>query len=226
MNRTVLLIEDDPSMARGLKDNFEFAGYTVRTARDGDQALEALKDPPQLIILDIMLPKINGFEICRYIRNEGMDIPVIMLSAKDQESDVVLGLTLGADDYVIKPFSMRELLARSEALLRRHQAGAKTVLSFGDCRLDLHSHRFEKGGVEVPLSPREFDLLAFFAQHAGKALSREKIMNAVWGHGRGVTLRSVDRFVTTLRTKIEENSSAPKFIHTIREFGYRFEPMD
>jgi DNA-binding response OmpR family regulator len=201
---TILIIEDDPVMLRGLKDNFEYEGYPVQTAQDGDSGLKlALAVQPALIILDLMLPKVNGYEICRFLREEKMEMPIIMLTAKGQESDVVLGLKLGADDYVTKPFSIKELLARVEAFLRRHKQQAEHVITFGDCRLDTTARILVRGGAEVPLSPKEFELLAFLTTNAGRALSRDRIMSSVWGYDCRVTPRSIDRFVNALRNKFE-----------------------
>ncbi|MHC4281313.1 MAG: response regulator transcription factor [Planctomycetota bacterium] len=207
---TVLIIEDDPTMLRGLKDNFEFQGYKVFTATDGEEGLNAaLNKKPDLILLDIMLPKINGYEICRLVRQEGLEMPIIMLTAKGEESDIVLGLNLGADDYVTKPFSIKELLARSAAFLRR--------------RLDIPARKLTKKGKEVKLSPKEYKLLEYFVKHEGRALTRDEILNNVWGYDCYVTPRSIDRFVTTLRNKIEVKPHRPGFIKTIREIGYKFE---
>lgn len=222
---TVLIIEDDPTMLRGLKDNFEFEGYRVQTAADGDLGLKAaLKIRPDLIILDLMLPKVNGYEICRFLREEKLDMPIIMLTAKGQESDKVLGLKLGADDYVTKPFSIKELLARAEAFLRRRRKSTTTAFEFGDCQLDTEARTLTRAGEDVPLSPKEFELLAYFAAHAGRALSRDTIMTNVWGYDAMVTPRSIDRFVNALRNKIEPDPTVPRFIKTVREFGYKFEP--
>ncbi len=222
---TVLIVEDDPTMLRGLKDNFEFRGYKVFTATDGEQGLNAaLNVKPDLIILDIMLPKINGYEICRLIRKENIPTPIIMLTAKGEESDIVLGLNLGADDYVTKPFSIKELLARAEALLRRTRQAAKDVYEFADFRLDISARKLTRKGKEIKLSPKEFKLLELFVKKPGRALSRDEILNLVWGYDSFTGQRSIDRFVTTLRDKIEPDPSNPKFIRTIREFGYKFEP--
>jgi DNA-binding response OmpR family regulator len=222
---TVLIIEDDPTMLRGLKDNFEFKGYKVLTASDGEKGLEAaLNAKPDLILLDIMLPKINGYEICRLIREAKLRMPIIMLTAKGEESDIVLGLNLGADDYVTKPFSIKELLARAAAFLRRAKKEVQDIHEFGSYRLDISARRLTRKGKEIELSPKEFDLLAFFVEKQGRALTRDEILNAVWGYDCIVTPRSIDRFVTTLRDKIEPDPSKPIFIHTIRQIGYRFEP--
>jgi len=222
---TILIVEDDPSMLTGLKDNFEFKGYKVLTAADGEKGLDAaLNATPDLIILDIMLPKINGYEICRLIRAEGLEMPIIMLTAKGEESDVVLGLNIGADDYVTKPFSISELLARSAAFLRRTKKEVEEVVEFGDLRLDQAARRLTRAGEEIELSPKEFSLLLYFVEKSGRALTRDEILNAVWGYDCIVTSRSVDRFVTTLRNKIEPDPATPVFIHTVRQVGYRFDP--
>jgi len=221
----VLIIEDDATLLRVLKDNFEFAGYRVATAADGKSGLlSALDERPDLIVLDLMLPEINGYELCRLLRKEKLDVPIIMLTAKGQESDIVLGLELGADDYVTKPFSMKELLARAGAFLRRRRSAEPATYRFGEFELSLDSRTLRRGDRAFPLTPREFDLLAFLARRAGRALTRDEILRAVWGHGVFVTGRSVDRCVTTLRSKIEPDPRKPTFIRTVREVGYRFEP--
>ena len=223
-DETVLIVEDDPAMLRGLKDNFEFEGCRVVTASDGEKGLEAaLNAKPDLIVLDIMLPGLNGYEICRILRDEGLETPIVMLTAKGQESDVVLGLNLGADDYVTKPFSVKELLARANALLRRRRRGERNVYRFGDCELDLSSRKLLRAGGEVALTPKEFALLAMLLRRAGRALTRGEILKSVWGYDVFVTSRSVDRCVNTLRKKVEPDPGRPAFIKTVREIGYRFE---
>ena len=224
---TVLIIEDDATMLRGLKDNFEFKGYRTITAADGEAGLQAaLSEKPDLIILDIMLPKINGYEICRLIREQKLEMLIIMLTAKGQESDIVLGLNLGADDYVTKPFSIKELLARSAAFLRRGRCAEQQVYEFADYHFDIGARRLTRRGNEIKLSPKEFKLLELFVKRLGRALTRDEILNAVWGYDCFVSSRSIDRFVTTLRNKIEPDLHNPTFIHTIREVGYRFEPPE
>jgi DNA-binding response OmpR family regulator len=223
-SETILIVEDDPVMLRGLKDNFEFEGYHVQTAVDGDAGLKmALAAQPALIVLDVMLPKVNGYELCRFLREEKLEMPIIMLTAKGQESDVVLGLKLGADDYVTKPFGIKELLARVEAFLRRRRREPGEVITFGDCRLDTAARRLLRAGADVPLSPKEFELLAFLAINAGRALSRDRIMTSVWGYDCRVTPRSIDRFINALRNKIEADPAQPRILKTVREFGYKFE---
>jgi DNA-binding response OmpR family regulator len=224
-SETVLIIEDDATMLRGLKDNFEFEGFRVATADDGEKGLEAaMSVRPDLIVLDIMLPKINGYEICRLIRKANLDMPIIMLTAKGQEQDIILGLNLGADDYVTKPFSIRQLLARANAFLRRKRQAAATMHEFGDLTLDLSSRRLTRKGKEIALTPKEFGLLALFCRRPGRALTRDEILNRVWGSDVFVTRRSVDRCVNTLRAKIEPDPAHARFIQTVRPIGYRFEP--
>lgn len=221
---TILVVEDDPTLLRVLKDNLERDGHDVRTAADGEKGLQLAREcKPDLILLDIMLPAINGYEVCRLLRRDGLTMPIVMLTAKGQESDIVLGLNLGADDYVTKPFSIRELMARVNAFLRRGRAGDTQALRFGDCELNLQSHRLLRGGEEVQLTPKEFGVLAYLATRSGRALTREQILAAVWGDTFFVTVRSVDRCVTTLRGKIEADPRNPRHVQTVREVGYRFE---
>ena len=215
----LLIVEDDPALLRGLKDNFEAQQYRVRTARDGQEGLAAaLAAPPDLLILDIMLPKMNGYEICRVLRAKQFDMPIIMLTAKGQEEDIIRGLELGADDYVTKPFSIRELLARAKAFLRRREGTASTIFEFGDCKLYLTAHKLFRNGAEVALTTKEFRLLEFLVKRPGRAVTRDQILDAVWGNEIIVNDRSVDRCVTTLRAKIDSSC-----IQTIRNIGYRFE---
>lgn len=224
---TILIIEDDATMLRALKDNFEFKGYCVLTADDGEEGLNAaLNNKPDLILLDIMLPEINGYEVCRLIRKENLNMPIIMLTAKGEESDIILGLNLGADDYVTKPFSIKELLARAAAFLRRSRQTEQDVYEFGDCCLDIPARKLTRKGDEIKLSPKEFSLLEYFVKKPGRALTRDEILNMVWGYDSFIGSRSIDRFVTTLRNKIEPDPHNPMFIHTIREIGYKFEPPE
>ena len=223
-SNSVLIVEDDPTMLKVLKDNFEFDGLTVKTASDGEQGLEeALKGRADLIVLDIMLPKINGYELCRLVRKEGLDMPIIMLTAKRQEPDVILGLNLGADDYVTKPFSIRELLARAHAFLRRRREKTAEVYRFGEYELNSETHKLLRKGVEVALTPKEFGVLEFFLRRPGRALTRDHILNSVWGNQIYVTSRSVDRCISTLRRKIEADPHQPTLIKTIQDIGYRCE---
>ena len=219
----ILIIEDDATLLRVLTDNFRHEGYTIRTACDGKQGLAAAIDfRPDLIVLDIMLPEINGYELCRAVREKQLDMPIIMLTAKGQESDIVLGLNLGADDYVTKPFSIKALLARASALLRRRRQVEPQVVRFGECELHHGSHQLYRGGATVPLTPKEFRVLQYFASHPSQALTRGQILANVWGNDLWVNLRSVDRCVTTLRKKIETYPDHPQLIQTVRDVGYRF----
>jgi DNA-binding response OmpR family regulator len=220
----ILIVEDEPALLRGLKDTFTARGCEVLTAADGETGLNlALSAQPDLMLLDIMLPKVNGYEICRAVREHSLDYPIVMLTARGQEEDVVLGLNLGADDYVTKPFKIRELVARVHAFLRRRQSGQETGCRFGEFELDLASHKLFRAGREVELTAKEFRLLAHLAQRAGRALARNDILDAVWGNAVIVTPRSIDRCVTTLRAKIEPDPHNPTYIQTIRDIGYRFE---
>jgi len=222
--KNVLIIEDNPTMLRGLKDNFEIKGYRVKTARDGEQGLNtALDTNPDLIILDIMLPKINGYEVCEKIRKKNLDMPIIMLTAKDQEADIVLGLNLGADDYVTKPFSIKELLARAEAFMRRRITRQPTVFEFGDYRLDVEASTLTRSGKPIDLSPGEFKMLHLFLKRVGCTLTTDEIRNFVWGYSRFITLRDIDDAVNKLRAKIETDPDNPEFIHTVKMIGYKFE---
>jgi two-component system alkaline phosphatase synthesis response regulator PhoP len=221
---TILIIEDDKTLLRGLKDNFEFAGFTVITSEDGEEGLEkALDLKPDLIILDLMLPGINGYEICREIRDQDLDMPIIMLTAKSQESDIVLGLNLGANDYVTKPFSIKELIARVNAFLRSKRKKEAVSYNFGEFELNMASRKLNRNGVNIPLTPKEYGLLSLLVTNPDRVFTRDQILNIVWGYDVFVTRRSVDRCVNSLRNKIESNPAQPVFIKTVREVGYRFE---
>lgn len=220
----LLLIEDEPALARGLSDALRANGFDVTVAADGQAGLDvALRGASDLIVLDIMLPGVNGYEICREVRAHGLDVPIVMLTAKGQESDIILGLDLGADDYITKPFRTGELIARVKAFLRRRR-GPVTTVTFGDCEIDLVARRCRRDGLELDLTTKEFALLAYFASRPGCALSRDVILGAVWGSSVFVTPRSIDRCIATLRSKVEPNPHTPIYIQTIRDIGYRFEP--
>jgi DNA-binding response OmpR family regulator len=220
----VLLVEDEPALARGVADLLAARGFDVEVAADGQQGLDAaLSGRADLVLLDIMLPRVNGYEICRTVRSHGIDVPILMLTAKGQEDDIVLGLNLGADDYITKPFRAAELVARVRAFLRRRQS-SQPACRFGDCEIDLRARKVLRRGVTVDLTAKEFALLAYFATRPGCALSRDTILNAVWGSSIFVTPRSIDRCVATLRAKVEPDPHNPAFIQTVREIGYRFEP--
>jgi DNA-binding response OmpR family regulator len=224
MPETIVIVEDDTALLRGLKDNFEFEGFCVVTAVDGECGLRAARTAkPDLILLDIMLPKVNGYEVCRLLRQEGLDVPIIMLTAKGQESDVVLGLNLGADDYVTKPFSVKELLARANAFLRRARAPQAAVFRFGPWELNRTAKTLARQGRRVELTPKEFAVLDLLTRRIGRALTRDEILRQVWGYDVFVTRRSVDRCMNTLRGKIEEQAGQTRWIQTVRDIGYRFE---
>lgn len=220
----ILIVEDDRTLARGLADALRAQQFEVSVAHDGQTGMEeALRGDADLILLDVMLPKVNGYEVCRAVRDEGLDVPILMVTAKGQEADAILGLNLGADDYIVKPFRVGELLARVRASLRR-RASARPVTRFGECEIDLQARTVRRNGTPVELTAKEYRLLAYFAERPGRALSRDTILDAVWGRSVFVTPRSIDRCVTTLRAKIEPDPRNPSYIHTIREIGYRFEP--
>ena len=220
----MLLIEDEPALARGVSDMLRSRGFDVEVAADGQHGLDAaLSGRADLLLLDVMLPKVNGYEICRAVRSHGLDVPILMLTAKGQEDDIILGLNLGADDYITKPFRSGELIARVRACLRRRR-GAQPVCRFGDCEIDLPARKVLCRGTALDLTAKEFALLAYFASRPGCALPRDVILNAVWGSSVFVTPRSIDRCVATLRAKVEPDPHRPLYIQTIREIGYRFEP--
>ncbi len=221
----ILIIEDEPALLRGLKDTFTSKGHEVLTASDGPSGLSlALEKSPDLILLDIMLPRMNGYEICRALRHEGLEMPILMLTAKGQEEDIILGLNLGADDYVTKPFRIRELVARANAFLRRAKSQKSSIIIFGDFELNLTSRKLFQKGKEIDLTAKEWGLLSYFATRPGRALTRNDVLDNVWGRSVIVTPRSIDRCVATLRAKIEPDPHNPTFIQTIRDIGYRFEP--
>jgi DNA-binding response OmpR family regulator len=221
----VLVIEDEPALQRGLRDVFASNGYEVISATDGRAGLDAaLTGEPDLILLDVMLPQVNGYEICQTVRDRGIDVPILMLTAKGQEADIILGLNVGADDYITKPFRIGELLARVQRFLRRRQATGGSTHRFGDCEVDLKAQTVTRSGTRVALTTKEFRLLAYFLARPGCALARDTILDAVWGTSVFVLPRSIDRCVTTLRAKVEPDPRQPRYIQTIRDIGYRFEP--
>ena len=222
MNR-VLIVEDDPSMAAALRDGFESEGYEVRLADDGASGLRAAdSDPPDLLILDVMLPRMSGLDVCRKLRQQGSRLPIIMLTARSQEIDKVIGLRAGADDYVSKPFGFLELLARVEALLRRASPLASNVMQFGDVYLDLEKREVHKNGKQLDLSPREFRLLAYLVDHRGEVVERQTLLDAVWGYQEAPLTRTVDMHVAKLRRKLEDDPANPRLIITVHRAGYRF----
>jgi two-component system alkaline phosphatase synthesis response regulator PhoP len=221
----VLIVEDEPDMILGLKDNFEFEGYEVITAPDGAAGLERARSAkPDLIILDIMLPKLSGLEVCKSLRGEGYSNPIIMLTARGQEIDKVVGLELGADDYVTKPFSIRELLARVRAILRRTEGKKKRLerYRFADVELDFEIYRARKGEEPLDLSPREFELLRYLIERKGETVSRDRLLEDVWGYESYPSTRTVDTHIAKLRAKIGDSGSEPRYILTIHGSGYKF----
>lgn len=226
MPKKILIIEDDPGILLSLKDEFESEGYTVSTAEDGEKGLEIAKQQrPDLIILDIMLPVIDGYEVCKRLRMEGDTTPIIMLTVKDKEIDRVLGLELGADDYVTKPFSLRELMARVKAVLRRTEERAKDLATynFAQVELDFKKYEAKKKGKKLDLTPLEFQMLKLFIQRKGEVISRDDFLDKIWGEDNTfVSFRTVDSHIANIRKKIEDDPSNPKHIISIRGVGYKF----
>lgn len=223
---TILLVEDDPTLSETLRYNLEREGYTVLPAMDGVVALElARSSQPDLVILDIMLPRLDGFSVCRILRQES-DVPIIMLTARQDEVDRIAGLELGADDYVPKPFSLGELLARVRAIRRRtdrRSEGDREVLDAGDLRIDTGSRRAWRDGGELNLSQKEFDLLTCLVRNRGMALSRDVLLERVWGYAFIGDSRTVDVHIRWLREKVEPDPGKPVYIQTVRGVGYRLE---
>jgi DNA-binding response OmpR family regulator len=223
--KKILIIEDEESILMPLEDNLKLEGYEVASAKDGQQGLAmATGQPYDLIILDIMLPKMDGFEVCRQLRQDRVMTPILMLTAKSQEVDKVLGLELGADDYMTKPFSSRELLARIKAILRRASEPLRGVdaFRFGDIELDFISYEAKKGGRPVPLTALEFSLLHFLVQNRGRVVDRNEILDTVWGKEVYVDPRTIDKHVSLLRRKFEDDPQNPKYILGVRGVGYKF----
>ena len=226
--KTVLIVEDDKAMILGLSENLRFEGYDVLTASDGELGLRlALEKRPDLILLDIVLPGMTGYQVCKALRDEGRRTPVVMLTARDEEVDKITGFDMGADDYMTKPFSVRELLARIRAVLRRAERRGDTGIKykFGDFILDMRSRTLSRKGKaekEITLTRTEFELLACLVTNEGKAMSREVLLNEVWGTQYLGTQRSLDTFVAGLRSKIEANPGKPHFILTVHGVGYKF----
>ena len=220
----ILVVEDEPRLALGLEDDLKLEGYEVEVVRDGETASRRAREQSfDLIILDVMLPRKDGFEVCRELRRAGLRTPVILLTAKTQESDKVLGLELGADDYVTKPFSPRELRARVKAVLRRAAGEIPEIYGFGDVEVDFTRCELRRAGDAVEMTPIEFKLLAAFIRHRGHTLSRDKLLDEVWGRETFVTDRVVDTHITNLRKKIEPKPSEPRFLISVRGMGYRFD---
>ncbi|HTZ95896.1 MAG TPA: response regulator transcription factor [Terriglobales bacterium] len=221
----ILIVEDEPNMVSGLRDNFEFEGYQVITAPDGVAGLErALSEMPDIVILDVMMPRMSGLDVCKQLKAKRPSLPIIMLTARGQEVDKVVGLELGADDYVTKPFSIRELLARVKAVMRRAGITTKPAekFAFGDVEVNFKSCQVSKRGKAVDFSSKEFDLLKFFLHHPGETLSRDRLLEEVWGYDHFPTTRTVDAHVVRLRQKVEPRPEEPRFILTVHGTGYKF----
>ena len=221
----VLIIEDEPNMILGLKDSCEYEGYEVVVARDGKEGLDkAATEKPDIILLDVMLPLMSGIDVCRTLRTRGIETPIVMLTARSQETDKVVGLEVGADDYVTKPFSVKELLARIRAHLRR---SAKQVVemesfTFGDVELNFKKYAARKGGQALDLSAREFEILRYLIRHRGEIVTRDQLLDEVWGYESSPITRTVDNHIAKLRQKIELDPSEPQHIVTVHRLGYRF----
>jgi len=225
MNR-ILIVEDDPAMSVALRDGFEFEKYMVEMAGDGEEGLRlASRGDHDLIVLDVMLPKKSGLDVCKDLRQNGSRTPVIMLTARGQEIDKIVGLKLGADDYVTKPFSFMELLARVEAVLRRvHRTAAGDEYEFGDVKLDFRTYQATKSGGSIELTPREFRILRYFIDHSEEVVSREALLNHVWGYDSSAFTRTVDTHMARLRQKVENTPSEPRHLLTVHRVGYKFVP--
>ena len=225
MPRKVLIVEDDEAMSVALRDGFLYEGFTVIEAGDGESALQlAAQQSPELILLDVMLPRLSGLDVCKKIRAEGSRVPIIMLTARGQEIDKVLGLKLGADDYITKPFSFMELMARVEAVLRRASGrdGVGDSCNFGDVSVNFRKQEARKNGRALDLTQREFTLLKYFVERRGEVVSRDELLEAVWGYEQIPFTRTVDMHVAKLRKKIEGRKGAPRFILTVHRAGYKF----
>jgi DNA-binding response OmpR family regulator len=223
----ILVVEDDAAILRGLSDNLTLESYEVLTAPDGETADRLVGEArPDLIVLDLMLPRLSGYELCRKLRSEGVTTPILMLTARGEEADRVLGLDLGADDYVTKPFSIRELLARIRALLRRTRPSSELPdeLRFGDVTVDFRSYEAKRGSEKVELTPKEFQLLRVLAARSGEVVSRQELLEEVWGYQTIPNTRTVDNHVASLRAKVEPDRSSPRHVQTVHGVGYKFVP--
>jgi DNA-binding response OmpR family regulator len=221
----VLIVEDDPSMAVALRDGFEYEGYDVQVAKDGTEALRlATSKELDLVVLDVMLPNLSGLDVCRQLRSDGNQLPIIMLTARGQEIDKVLGLKIGADDYVTKPFGFMELMARVEALLRRSKKQPAQLESyhFGQVTLNFKKLEAFKNGLPIELSPREFKILKYLIEHRGEVVSRDQLLDMVWGYDHFPLTRTVDMHIAKLRQKIEDCPNTPRYIVTLHRVGYKF----
>ncbi len=229
MSGRILLVEDNEELAAGIRHNLELEGYLVEWRADGPSGLEAARaEPPDLLVLDVMLPGLDGFQILRALRDEGFDRPVLILTARGEESDKVRGFRLNADQYVTKPFGLLELLERVRSLLRRtsgRESGAEApeVLAFGNVQVDVAARRVTRESADVGLTPRAFDLLVALMRHEGRVVSRHDLLREVWGHRAAVVTRTVDSHVSELRQKLETDPAHPEHIHTVWKVGYRFD---
>ena len=225
MRTRILIVEDEPAMVAGLRDNFEYEGYDVISAHDGVAGVErALAEHPDLVVLDVMMPRMSGLDVCKQLKAKRPSMPIIMLTARGQEIDKVVGLELGADDYVTKPFSIRELMARVKAVLRRVSPPVNTqeVYRFSDVEVNTRSNEVRRAGTPVDLSSKEFALLAYFVAHPAETLSRDRLLDAVWGYENYPNTRTVDTHVLHLRQKLEPNPEEPRLILTVHGSGYKF----
>ena len=221
----ILVVEDDPAILRGLADNLAFDSHEVLTATDGERACSLIHEKkPDLIILDLMLPRLSGYEVCRRVRNEGITTPIVMLTARNEEADRVLGLDIGADDYVTKPFSIREVLARVRAILRRvHEPGhMPDELRFEDVVIDFRRYDARKGGVALDLTRKEFGVLRLLSSRAGEVVTRDELLTEVWGYEAMPTTRTVDNHIASLRAKLESPSRQPTHLLTVHGVGYKW----
>jgi DNA-binding response OmpR family regulator len=220
----ILVVEDEPGIAMGLEDDLKLEGYQVQVVGDGETAIRRAREEPfDLILLDVMLPRKDGFAVCRELRRARVRAAIILLTARTQEAEKVLGLELGADDYVTKPFSPLELLARIKAVLRRASGELPELYHFGEVEVDLTRHELRRRGSPVEVTSLEFKLLIAFIQHRGRVLTRNQLLDQVWGHATFVTDRVVDNHITNLRKKIEPEPSQPRYLVSVRGFGYRFD---
>jgi DNA-binding response OmpR family regulator len=221
----ILIIEDDPSIVKGLQEYFESEHFIVLTAMDGEEGFEmAIKEKPDIILLDLMLPGMNGQEICQKLRVENITVPILMLTSKKEETDKVLGLELGADDYITKPFSIRELHARVKAQLRRTTMLKEVtdVFTFADITIDFKKQKTTKNSKEINLSSKEYEILYLFIQHEEEVITRDMLLDEVWGYEVFPTTRTVDNYILNLRKKIEDDPSNPRYLITVHKSGYKF----
>jgi DNA-binding response OmpR family regulator len=220
----ILIVEDDEAIAQGLRDNFQFEGYETHWASDGETAVRlAREEKPDLIVLDIRLPRMSGYEVCRKLRAAGSTTPILMLTARGEEEDRILGLDLGADDYVTKPFSVRELLARARALLRRSSVSQALPdeLRIGDIVIDFRSYEAHRNGRPIDLTRKEFGVLRLLAACEGRVVTRDELLETVWGLNAGQSTRTIDNHVATLRAKLEDDPGHPRTLHTVHGVGYK-----